>query len=79
VSAKQSGDFLYRIAAVDFDMAMVGMALSHGGYASDFRCGSEETHVPKCVVNVPYVQMQPSTYGHFCNLSKSFRASVFCG
>jgi hypothetical protein len=33
VIAKQTGDFLYGVATVDFDKAMVGAALSHDGYA----------------------------------------------
>jgi hypothetical protein len=36
VRAEQTGDFLYGIAAVDFDKAMVGAVSSHDGYASVF-------------------------------------------
>jgi hypothetical protein len=41
VDAEQTGDFLHRVVAVDFDSAMVGVAFlavtfSHDGYASAF-------------------------------------------
>ena len=32
-----------------------------------------------CAVNVPYRHNWPSTFGYFCNLGDTFRASVFCG
>jgi hypothetical protein len=32
-----------------------------------------------CAVNVPFVQNWRSTFSHFCNLSETFRASLFGG
>ena len=32
VSAEQTGDLFYRVAAVDFDTAVVGVTFSHDGY-----------------------------------------------
>jgi hypothetical protein len=34
---------------------------------------------PECAVNVPYGHNPPSISSYFCNLSNTFRASVFCG
>jgi hypothetical protein len=32
MTAEQMGDFLYRVAAVDFDKAVIGVTFSHDGY-----------------------------------------------